>query len=56
VLRAMINFAIVRFEREVVFTAHDANLLITVLEISYGQVGSFPDKRLVLLFCLDLFL
>lgn len=44
-LRVMINFAIVRFAPEVIFTAHDANLLITVWEISYGQVGNFPEKR-----------
>jgi hypothetical protein len=41
VLRVMINFVIFRFAPEVIFTAHDANLLITVWEISYGQVGVF---------------
>ena len=44
VLRVMINFAIVRFATEVIFTVHGANSLITVWEIRYGQVGSFPEK------------
>lgn len=44
VFRVMINFAIVRFAPEVTFTAHDANLLITVWVISYGQVRGFSRK------------
>lgn len=56
VLRVMINFAIVRFAPEVIFTAHDANLLITLWEIGYEQVESFPEKRRVSLFCWELIL
>jgi hypothetical protein len=52
VLGVMMNFVIVRFAREFIFTAHEAHLLITVWEISYGQVGSFPEKTACLIILL----